>query len=219
MCQMSVASPRGVSIWRVGLRASREKSRDRKACAMTVLLLVLLFVYFAAVSVPISVRLVRVDSRARRTTRATAAWRIDDGLFGDIQKLQPGSAQVAPTQQHHRSELKAQVQGGNREQAIALATRGKAGLAARQNRLCHRCAFARIAGKSQNGEDDRPPDFANSAVPGRQTTLACLKAAISVASKPNSASTSSVCSPTSGGRAAILVGVRDRVTGWPTRRM
>ncbi len=160
-----------------------------------------------------------VDSRARRTTRATAAWRIDDGLFGDIQKLQPGSAQVAPTQQHHRSELKAQVQGGNREQAIALATRGKAGLAARQNRLCHRCAFARIAGESQNGEDDRPPDFADSAVPGRQTTLACLKAAISVASKPNSASTSSVCSPTSGGRAAILVGVRDRVTGWPTRRM
>jgi hypothetical protein len=51
------------------------------------------------------------------------------------------------------------------------------------------------------------------------TTLACLNPAISFALKPNSASTSSVCSPNSGGRAAILLGVRDSVTGWPTGRM
>ena len=53
----------------------------------------------------------------------------------------------------------------------------------------------------------------------RYTTLPCLNAAISPAPNPNSASTSSVCSPNSGGRAAILLGVRDSVTGWPTRRM
>ena len=51
------------------------------------------------------------------------------------------------------------------------------------------------------------------------TTFPCFRAAISCALKPNSASTSSVCSPTSGGRAAILLGVRDSVTGWPTRRI
>jgi len=45
------------------------------------------------------------------------------------------------------------------------------------------------------------------------TTLACLRSAISAVLKPNSASTSSVCSPNSGGRAAILLGVRDSVTG------
>ncbi|KGT73625.1 hypothetical protein MA20_43220 [Bradyrhizobium japonicum] len=28
-----------------------------------------------------------------------------------------------------------------------------------------------------------------------------------------------VCSPNSGGRATILLGVRDSVTGWPTSRM
>ena len=53
----------------------------------------------------------------------------------------------------------------------------------------------------------------------RHTTLACFNFAISSALKPNSASTSSVCSPNSGGRAAILLGVRDSVTGWPTRRI
>jgi hypothetical protein len=56
-------------------------------------------------------------------------------------------------------------------------------------------------------------------IPIPLTTLSCLSSAISCALKPNSASTSSVCSPYSGDRAAILLGVRDSVTGWPTRRM
>ena len=47
----------------------------------------------------------------------------------------------------------------------------------------------------------------------RHTTLSRLSAPISSALKPNSARTSSVCSPNSGGRAAILLGVRDKVTG------
>jgi hypothetical protein len=54
---------------------------------------------------------------------------------------------------------------------------------------------------------------------GGYTTLPCRNSAISPALKPNSASTSSVCSPNSGGRAAILLGVRESVTGWPTRRI
>ena len=53
----------------------------------------------------------------------------------------------------------------------------------------------------------------------RHTTLRCRSSAISSLPKPNSASTSSVCSPNSGGRAAILLGVRDSVTGWPTSRI
>jgi hypothetical protein len=44
----------------------------------------------------------------------------------------------------------------------------------------------------------------------RHTTLASLSFAISSALKPNSANTSSVCSPNSGGRAAILLGVRSK---------
>jgi methylthioribose-1-phosphate isomerase len=43
---------------------------------------------------------------------------------------------------------------------------------------------------------------------GSQTTLCCRRLAISSLVNPNSASTSSVCSPNSGGRAAILFGVR-----------
>jgi hypothetical protein len=39
---------------------------------------------------------------------------------------------------------------------------------------------------------------------------------ISSVLKPNSPRTSSVCSPNSGGRAAILLGVRDNVNGCPT---
>src|SRR5205814_1052900 len=54
---------------------------------------------------------------------------------------------------------------------------------------------------------------------GLYTTLRCRSSAISSLPKPNSASTSSVCSPNSGGRAAILLGVRDSVTGWPTSWM
>jgi len=61
--------------------------------------------------------------------------------------------------------------------------------------------------------------FPRKSAPRRHTTLACLNPSISWALKPNSASTSSVCSPNSGGRAAILLGVRDSPTGWPTRRM
>jgi len=53
----------------------------------------------------------------------------------------------------------------------------------------------------------------------RHTTLPCLSAPISSAVNPNSASTSLVCSPTFGGRAAILLGVHDSVTGWPTMRI
>jgi hypothetical protein len=45
------------------------------------------------------------------------------------------------------------------------------------------------------------------------TTLLCLNRAISSELNPNSASTSSVCSPNSGGRAAILLGVRESVKG------
>ena len=41
--------------------------------------------------------------------------------------------------------------------------------------------------------------------------FALRSAAISLALKPNSFSTSSVCSPSSGGGAAILLGVRDSV--------
>jgi hypothetical protein len=52
------------------------------------------------------------------------------------------------------------------------------------------------------------------ALPQGQTTLLCFNFPISSALKPNSASTSSVCSPNSGGRTAILLGVRDSVTGW-----
>ncbi len=48
------------------------------------------------------------------------------------------------------------------------------------------------------------------------TTLRWRNSAISSLPKPNSASTSSVCSPKSGGRAAMVLGVRDSVTGWPT---
>jgi hypothetical protein len=54
---------------------------------------------------------------------------------------------------------------------------------------------------------------------GYHTTLSCFSAPISAAVNPNSARTSSVCSPNSGGRAIILLGVRDSVTGWPTRLM
>ena len=51
------------------------------------------------------------------------------------------------------------------------------------------------------------------------TTLFCFSSPISSLVNPNSANTSSVCSPNSGGWATILLGVRDNVTGWPTRRM
>jgi fructose-1,6-bisphosphatase glpX len=40
-----------------------------------------------------------------------------------------------------------------------------------------------------------------------------------IGAKAELRNTSSVCSPTSGGRAAIQLGVRDRVTGWPTSRI
>src|SRR5262249_641438 len=50
----------------------------------------------------------------------------------------------------------------------------------------------------------------------RHTTLRCRRSAISSLPKPNALSTSSVCSPNSGGRAAILLGVRDSLKGWLT---
>lgn len=47
----------------------------------------------------------------------------------------------------------------------------------------------------------------------RQMTVPRFSSVISCALKPNSLSTSSVCSPNSGGRAAMVLGVRDSVTG------
>src|SRR5262249_2269619 len=49
-----------------------------------------------------------------------------------------------------------------------------------------------------------------------QTTFAARRSAISRSAKPNSLSTSSVCSPRFGGRAAMLEPVRDSANGWPT---
>src|SRR5581483_11590963 len=48
------------------------------------------------------------------------------------------------------------------------------------------------------------------------TALAACNAAMSFLLKPNSFSTSSVCSPIAGGGAAILLLVRDIRNGWPT---
>ena len=71
-------------------------------------------------------------------------------------------------------------------------------------------------GPGASSDCDRGPQPQNRQI---HTTLLCLSLAISSAEKPNSARISSVCSPNSGGRAAILLGVRDNVKGWPTRRM
>ena len=68
-----------------------------------------------------------------------------------------------------------------------------------------------VDGRDKPGHDDRmTSSFFKPLSP-------CCSAAISLALKPNSLSTSSVCSPSPGGRTAILLGVRDSVTGWPTR--
>ena len=53
---------------------------------MTILLLMLLVVYFAAVSAPFSMRLVGLILIAQRTPRAAAARGIDDSPFRDAQK-------------------------------------------------------------------------------------------------------------------------------------
>src|SRR5262249_23712736 len=52
----------------------------------------------------------------------------------------------------------------------------------------------------------------------RQTALALCSAAISLALKPNSLSTWSVCSPRPGGGATSLLGVRDSDIGCPAIR-
>ena len=77
--------------------------------------------------------------------------------------------------------------------------------ACRANTVTHRKSY-----------QSRPRRIGALTVDVRHTTLRCLNSAISSLPKPNSASTSSVCSPNSGGRTAILLDVRDSVTGWPT---